>query len=357
VTEVSREAAVMTEDPKRRVDLRQHAEEIAQAGARAPSHHNAQPWAFRVLAGAVEIHADRSRRLPAADPEDRQLFLGVGAAVYGVRLALAVLGLQPVVQLDRDDARPDLAATVMASGQADPAQAAEPAEADPTEAAEAARRYAELSRRQTVRGPFTDDPLPGPLQEELTREVDQEGAALYWAESEESRRDLAALVAAADREQRANLDLRAELVRSVGPAAVRRRAGIPFTSLGRAAAPGGADVGFQMRDFSAGDPDLGAPTHRAEAHPGIAVLQTHTDERADWLRGGQAMHRLLLAASTAGFQASFLNQPLEVPRLREELRRALGLAGHPQLVLRLGLPRDPLPPPTPRLPVSDVLLP
>ena len=112
-----------------------------------------------------------------------------------------------------------------------------------------------------------------------------------------------------------------------------------------------------MRDFSAGDPDLGAPTHRAEAHPGIAVLQTRTDERADWLRSGQAMHRLLLAASAAGFQASFLNQPLEVPRLREELRRALGLPGHPQLVLRLGRPRDPLPPPTPRLPVSDVLLP
>ena len=348
----------MTGDTRRRVDLRQHAEEIAQAGARAPSHHNAQPWAFRVLAGAVEIHADRSRRLPVADPEDRQLFLGVGAAVYGVRLALAVLGLRPVVRLVRDDARPDLAAMVMASGHADPAQAAEPAEAaDPAEAAEAARQHVELGRRQTVRGPFTDDPLPGPLQAELTREADQEGAALYWAVGEESQRDLAALVAEADREQRANLDLRAELVRWVGPAAVRRRAGIPLASLGRAAAPTGTDVGFKMRDFSAGDPDLGSPTHRAEAHPGIAVLQTHTDERVDWLRGGQAMHRLLLAASTAGFQASFLNQPLEVPRLREELRRDLGLPGHPQLVLRLGRPRDPLPPPTPRLPVSDVLLP
>jgi hypothetical protein len=208
-----------------------------------------------------------------------------------------------------------------------------------------------------VRGPFTDDPLPSPLQAELMREVDQEGAALYWAVSEESQRDLAALVAEADREQRANLDLRAELVRWVGPAAVRRRAGIPLTSLGRAAAPTGTEVGFRMRDFSAGDPDLGAPTHRAEAHPGIAVLHTDADQRADWLRAGQAMHRLLLAASAAGYQASFLNQPLEVPRLREELRHALGLPGRPQLVLRLGRPRDPLPPPTPRLPVSDVLLP
>jgi nitroreductase len=349
---MSGDAGVMTDDPTRPVDLRQHAEEIAQAGARAPSHHNAQPWAFRVLPGAVEIHADRSRRLPVADPEDRQLFVGVGAAVYGVRLALAVLGLRPVVRLARDDARPDLAATVMASGQADPARPAEPADA--ADSAEA-RRHRELGRRQTVRGPFTDEPLPSSLRAELTSEVDEEGAALYWAVAEESRRVLAALIAAADREQRANLDLRAELVRSVGPAAVRRRAGIPLDSLGRAAAPTGTEVGFQMRDFSAGDPDLGAPTHRAEAHPEIAVLHTNADERPDWLRGGQAMHRLLLAASAAGYQASFLNQPLEVPRFREELRRALGLPGHPQLVLRLGRPRDPLPPPTPRLPISDVL--
>jgi nitroreductase len=343
------------------VDLRLHAEEIAQAGARAPSHHNAQPWAFRVQAGAVEVYADRSRRIPVADPEDRQLFLGVGAAVYGVRLALAVLGLRPAVRLVLDDARPDLAAVVTAFEHADPAQAHDPAEAadraDPAEAAETVRRHAELSRRQTVRGPFTDDPLPSPLQAALTREVDQEGAALYWAVSEESQRGLAALLADADREQRTNRDLRNELVRWVGPAAARRRVGIPLTSLGRAAAPTGSDVGFRMRDFSAGDPDLGAPTHRGEAHPGLAVLHTRTDDRADWLQAGQAMHRLLLAASTAGFQASYLNQPLEVPRHREELRRALGLPGHPQLVLRLGRPRDPLPPPTPRLPVSDVLLP
>ena len=237
----------MTEVPRGRVDLRLHAEEIAQAGARAPSHHNAQPWAFRVQAGAVEVYANRSRRIPVADPEDRQLFLGVGAAVYGVRLALAVLGLRPVVRLVRDDARPDLAAVVTASGHADSAKAADPAEAadraDPTEAAETVRRHAELSRRQTVRGPFTDDPLPSPLPAALTREVDQEGAVLYWAVREESRRDLAALVAEADRELRADQALRAELVRWVGPGAVRRGVGIPLTSLGRASAPTGTDWG------------------------------------------------------------------------------------------------------------------
>src|SRR5215204_3838607 len=79
------------------VDLREEAERIVWAATRAPSYRNIQPWSFRVSARQVEVYADLSRRCPVADPDDRQLFLGVGAAVFGVRLALARLGRRPVV--------------------------------------------------------------------------------------------------------------------------------------------------------------------------------------------------------------------------------------------------------------------
>ena len=337
----------MTEAETGRVDLRRHAEEIVRAASRAPSHHNAQPWAFRVRPGEVEVFADRSRRMPVADPDDRQLFIGVGAAVYGVRLALAHIGLRPVVRLARDRARPDMAAVVTVL----------PALADRSEAPDAARLHGELDRRRTVRGPFTDDALPVPLQVALTRGVENEGVALHWAVREGYRRDLAALTADAEREQQADPDFRAELAGWVGPAAAGGSAGIPLSNLGTASASTGPGVAFPLRNFTGGEPAAGVPEHRPEAHPGIAVLHTHTDVRADWLRAGQALHRLLLDASAAGYQASFLNQPLEVPRLRQRIRDELGLPGHPQLVLRLGRPRDPLPPPTPRRPAFEILLP
>jgi len=324
-----------------RVDLRGHTEEIVRAATRAPSHHNAQPWAFRVEPAAVEVYADLGRRVPVADPEDRQLFIGVGAAVFGVRLALANLGLRSVVRLAREPARPDLAAVVVAAG----SQAV--VERD-------ASLYGELPRRRTVRGPFTDDTVPVAVQVMLTELVRHEGAALHWVVRDGARRALAALVDAAEREQQSDPDFRAELARWVGVTAAVRGEGIPLASLGTVASAGrGAE--FPLRDFT--------PSHRfvplsaeGESYPGIVALCTTTDRRADWLRSGQAMHHLLLAAGVAGYAASFLGQPLEVPRLRAQVREELETGGHPQLILRLGRPQGPLPPPTPRRPLHEVLL-
>jgi nitroreductase len=329
-----------------RVDLRSHAEAIVRAATWAPSHHNAQPWAFRVEPDAVEVYADLSRRVPVADPEDRQLFIGVGAAVFGVRLALAHLGLRSVVRLAREPARPELAAVVVATG----GQAA----ADQAAADRDARLYDELDRRRTVRGPFTDDPVSVPVQVTLTEVVRQEGAALHWVVRDGARRALAALVDAAEREQQSDPDFRAELARWVGIAAAVRGVGIPLASLGSAASAGrGAE--FPLRDFTPGRRLVPLRTDR-ESYPGIVALCTTTDRRADWLRSGQAAHHLLLTAGAAGYAASFLGQPLEVPRLRAQVREELETGGYPQLILRLGRPPGPLPPPTPRRPLREVLL-
>src|SRR5205085_997710 len=92
-----------------------------------------------------------------------------------------------------------------------------------------------------------------------------------------------------------------------------------------------------------------------ETRPLVGVLATVTDSPDDWLRGGQALMRVLLAAAAAGYAASYLNQPVELPRFRRQLRADLGLLGWPQLVLRLGRPAGPLPPPTPRRPPSELL--
>jgi len=336
------EVTVMTAPASGELDLRPHADEIVRAASRAPSQHNAQPWLFRVRAREVEVYADLSRRMPVADPADRQLFIGVGAAVYGVRLAVARLGARPVVRLARDGDRPELAAVVAAAGRRPASE-------------EELLLYAELVRRRTARGPFTDDSLAVPVQVTLTDAAADEGAELRWVIRLGSRRALAGLAINAEREQQSNPDFRAELARWVGPAATGDAGGIPYPNLG-ATASAGHMAEFPLRDFTAGEAGAALPGGRLEAHPGVAVLVTPTDWRADWLRAGQALHRLLLVASAAGNSGSYLNQPLEIPRLRERVREELDLPGHPQLILRLGRPRGPLPPPTPRRPTADILL-
>jgi hypothetical protein len=278
--------------------------------------------------------------VPVVDPEDRQLFIGVGAAVFGLRLALAQLGLRPVVRLAREPARPDLAAVVVAAG---PAAAAAADDA----------LYAQLDRRRTVRGPFTDDAVPVPLQIRLTEVARREGVTPHWLVQQGPRQALAAIVQAAERHQQSDPRFRAELARWTGSSVAQDRTGIPPENIGTATRSG-AQAQFALRDFTSG---RGTQDSRPEAHPGILALCTPTDRRADWLRTGQALHHLLLVAADAGHAASYINQPLELPRLRSRLRAELWLRDHPQLILRIGRPTGALPPATPRRPTADVLLP
>jgi hypothetical protein len=88
--------------------------------------------------------------------------------------------------------------------------------------------------------------------------------------------------------------------------------------------------------------------------PLTTVLTTPADEPADWLRAGQALHRLLLHAASSWAFASIHTQPLEVPATRAALRTELRLSGIPQMVLQFG--RAGVAPLTPRLPVHELLI-
>jgi hypothetical protein len=68
-----------------------------------------------------------------------------------------------------------------------------------------------------------------------------------------------------------------------------------------------------------------------------AVLLTPRDGRADWLRAGQALHRLLTHAASKWLFASLYTQPLEAAATRALIRDRLALPGAPQMLLQLGL--------------------
>src|SRR5690242_3952058 len=81
----------------------------AEAGVRAPSLHNSQPWLFGRRDGALEIRVDPDRRL-VADRAGWAARLACGAALYNARLALAVAGRPAVVVTHPDPADRDLIA-------------------------------------------------------------------------------------------------------------------------------------------------------------------------------------------------------------------------------------------------------
>jgi hypothetical protein len=109
-----------------------------------------------------------------------------------------------------------------------------------------------------------------------------------------------------------------------------------------------------IRTFDMGEGQAAKDRDIAIYSPALAVLCTEEDTPPAWLAAGQALDRALLRARAEEVWASFLNQPIEVPELREKLREAIGRSCFPQLLLRLGFGSDVKP--TPRRDVEEVLI-
>ncbi|WP_308074928.1 hypothetical protein [Actinokineospora sp. PR83] len=131
---------------------------------RAPSVHNTQPWRWLVGEHSVHLMADRTRALPATDPDGRDLLLSCGAALHHLRTALAGLGLAARVHLLPNPADADHLAAVETHHRA-------PEDSDIALAAA-------LTRRRTDRRRYSSWPVPDEHLDLLVERAGAEGALL-----------------------------------------------------------------------------------------------------------------------------------------------------------------------------------
>lgn len=306
--------------------------DVLTAAALAPSVHNTQPWRFRLTRDRIELHPDPTRRLPATDPEDRELRLSCGAALFNLRLGLRDHGIRPLVTLMPGADAPGALATVRRGGHSD---------LD----AETRQLITAIPARRSNRKPFRDAQVPVEHRHALVRAAERERCWLHVVTQRDERARLQGLVAKAQRIQAGAPDVRTELTDWTGP---RGRDGIPPASAGVRPAP---QDEWALRDFQAAERP---PGKDYESDPLIVVLCSFYNGPLAELQAGQALQRVLLTATTLGLSASFMSQAIEVRPVRDELRRALGGTLEPQTVLRIGF-GSPVPP-SPRRTVRELLL-
>ena len=258
-------------------DLRPHAEALAAVAGVAPSLHNAQPWRFRVGHDHVDVLLDRSRLLPVVDPKTRQAHLGLGAAVFLLRLALSTMDRAVEAVSWPDSGQPDLVARLAVGGRH--------AATD-----EDRQLLAALPARRTVRTPFTTDTVPVGLQVAWRDLTEAEGAELRWVAAPGERVGVSALVTAAERLQQRDPAYLAELDRWTAAGHLDEGAGVPPEAFGVSAAVGHV-AEFPLRDFAGGARTIPPrPTTPLEQHPVVTVLHTPADRPEDWLRGRPGPH-------------------------------------------------------------------
>lgn len=306
----------------------------------APSNHNAQPWRFIVDGDSAQLCADRTRALPVVDPFDREMLISCGAALFNLRVALSHFGIAYSITLFPSDFDPDIVARL---------QVTTDGHRDPT----LTNLFSAVTRRVTTRAPFASEVTLESFKKELSDACDTEGAIAICVDDRWSRETIAQLIAEADRIQFADPRFRRELASWIHPR--RRGDGMPAYGTAVAglldlAAPLVTSV-VRVFDVGAGTP----ATHQrlVEGSPLLVGIATIRDDREAWLAAGQALQRMLLVAASRGFTASYLNQPIEVGTLRDQLKALLKVEALPQLLLRVG--RGPHVNHSPRRPLSDVV--
>lgn len=309
---------------------------IVEGATRAPSVHNTQPWLWRATSRGLELRADRSRQLPATDPAGRNLVISCGAALHHAQVVATALGWATDVARHPDPREPDLLARIVLSPGTPPP--------------DAHRLLDAVADRCTDRRRFTSWPVPEERLSHLADIAAEQGtmARAVTDVTERYRAERLVLRAADFQDER-----RAALLERDGWLDRSRSDGIPSEVLeGSGVLAGAPHTRFEARR----DTDLNGQD--VQLADGLVVLFAAEDEAPDWLRAGEGLSAMWLAATGFGLSVVPLSQVMEVDSTRVAFRtEVLRGLGHPLMLTRIGwqaIGRSELTR-TPRRPVSEVL--
>ena len=305
----------------------------------APSSMNTQPWWFRTEDGVLELHADRTRALPVSDPNDRELTIACGAALFNLCIACRHFGFLPIVERFPDAKTPDLLATIRLGVRQDPT-------------GDENRLFVSIPRRRTHGMPFDEKPIEESVLHSLEQCTKAEHAWCHVVADFSTKHQIAELVAESDRVQFQDRRYRRELALWSHPNRSHSKDGMPGHERGIGDLASILDP-FILRFLNTGASEARKDHRLAKLAPALAVIGTAGDSPFDWLHAGEALEHALLVATSAGYSASFLNQPMHLDAMRPKLAKLLDERGHPQMLIRLGHGKEVKP--TPRRCVEEVM--
>jgi nitroreductase len=339
----------------------------------APSSHNTQPWLFKIVDdnNTIELYADRTRALPVVDPDDRELIISCGTALFHLLLTIKHFGFTYKLEIfpkakegeeqgDYDYYSSDLLAQVkLLEGKSEPS-------------GEENILFQSITKRRTNRSKFEDREIPDSLISRLQKTASAaselvatmtnsnmlSSSSVMWihvAKQADEKNTIADLIAEGDRIQMSDRRFRRELASWMHPNRSHSKDGMPgyafgFSDIMSLLGP------FAIRTFDLGKGQAAKDRELATGSPILAIIGTKYEEPFNWLATGVVLSKMLLLARSEDVWCSFLNQPIEVSGLhnmRNKLAESINEEGFPQILMRMGYGQQIKP--TPRRTVNEVV--
>jgi nitroreductase len=304
----------------------------------APNGHNTQPWRFRVSESRIEILPDFSRRTPIVDPDDHHIFVSLGCAAENLAFAVGARGRPGALSFEPESD----GASVLTFGGGPSVSLA---------------LFDAITTRQSTRADYDGKAVGAGDLQSLARAAEVPGVDLVLLTDRVLMDRVRDLVVAGNSVQIANPAFVQELkswLRFNPREAARTGDGLFSATTGNPTLP--TWLGPQLVDwvFKAG-PENDKYARQIRSSSGIAVFIAQRNDREHWVLAGRACQRFALQATALGLKHAYINQPVEVAKLRPELASLVGMPGRrPNLVLRFG--HGPSMPYSARRPVEAVLV-
>ena len=308
--------------------------ELVRYATLAANSHNTQPWRFESLPGVIVIQPDLQRRTPAVDPDDHHLWASLGcatenlvqaAAAFSRRAQVALAGDRVVITLTDD----------------------------------APRRtplFEAIPQRQCTRNDYDGSPVASADLHALAAAAAGPGLHCELIVDRARLDNVAQFVAEATTAQMQDPRFVAELkawIRFSDAEALMHGDGLAARATGNPSVPrwlGSLMFGFIV----SAERERARYLQQVHSSSGVAVFVSDRNDRAAWVEAGRAYQRFALQATALGLRTAFINQPVEVPALRAQFGRWLGLGdARPDFIVRFG--RGPLLPHSLRRPLDEVI--
>ncbi len=314
--------------------------QLIRMAVMAPSEHNAQPWKFSIHGNEVRIFGDFSRRLRVVDPDDHALYIGLGCALENFLVAARHNGL--VAEVD-----------YFPSG--------EPEECllvhlDRHKGSKESDLFQAIPLRQSTRCPFGEKDIPrGDLRQLEAANCFEEIHFRLFTEPREIL-EVMEFVKEANRVQFSDPGFVEELLswtRFNTKEINTHQDGLAAPALGLSCAPRWLGK-IIMKTLATSDKKARLAEKLIRTSSELMLFTAEKNDKHHWINLGRSFERIALKATTLNIKMAHMNMPCEVPQVRQELQKYLGMGDEqPLLLLRIGY--GPTMPRSPRRPVQSFL--
>ncbi len=311
--------------------------DIIRYATLAANSHNTQPWRFRAGESTIDILPDLSRATPVVDPDNHHLLVSLGCAAENLLIAATATGRPGQLETDTGGERIRYSFS----------------------RAEARRHplLAAIPRRQSTRAEYDGRSVPAADIEALRQSTETPDVRLVLLTDRARINPVRDLIVAGNDAQMADAAFMAELKRWLrfNPrSAMASGDGLFSATNGNPVMPEFLG-GLAFDTFFAAGAENDKYARQIDSSAGIAIFLAEREDKAHWISVGRACQRFALAATASGLKYAFVNQPIEVARLRPELAALIGERGmRPDIIMRFGY--GPTRPFSPRRPVNAVLV-